>query len=345
MLPGILTIVTLGKLEEILSKAGWRYYTRGKMKYLPDKSHSIFEKRIISVSIFLLILIIASCTIDQPTLQQTLTNTSTKTIFPNATITQITQTEILPSYIPSEKTLIPPESTMDANPPRLSNSEKEAALRKLLKANSDCSSSCLFGIKRGVSTEEDLLNTFYPILGNASVHKALDGSKNLEYGFEIDGLQAISTFNIKNGIVNKIDFRLGMLKNNSDKLENWSGFTLHGIFLMYGRPSGINFVLAGPSIEAGSDPNYAFTYSLYYDETNTIVHYLGSARKKQTTYNICLLHEQYEYMTISISQYSLVYEKGITPSGVTSISVDQLYSSVLQNGNDCLVFSKDLLSK
>lgn len=277
-----------------------------------------------------------------------LVDTPMNIIQPTVTLTyESPQYQTLPS---TTATVVAPHTLtplpIALTPTQLLGVARETKLRQLLQTNENCSYGCIFGIKLNETTEEDLKKALFPIFGNVPERKLSDSSSQYEYLFKIDYLQSMVIFKTKNKVVNYMEFHLMFLDNSKITQEEWSGFSLKNILQTYGEPNGIKFGMIGPSIEPVANPGYGFSYALFYDSLNTVIQYSRrTPLKKQTNYHLCLLTEPYENMTITISPYSFAFDNGITPAGVTSLTIKNFYELFTKENNPCIDLSGNALIK
>lgn len=267
-------------------------------------------------------------------------------VIPTPTASNLKTPEIAFSTDAPSPTLTPttsmtPEPSATAQPPRqLSNQEKKAIITNLVRTNNHCTLPCFMGVEFQQATLDDLEKSFSPSMGpglitrypstNEIVFSSTFETENLILGeFKIHFIQ---------GRVDGITSHLGGLWRPEVSMEDWSPYTIKGVFSQLGPPSRILFKFHGPPNEPSeSDQGIIVSYYLYYEPIDTIIAYNGQKTDDVPKFHFCPMQQKPEFIGISIGSYT----KDITVTGTdleeaSTYTVKDFYNLDWSNPDTCI---------
>jgi hypothetical protein len=275
-----------------------------------------------NIILILAVMLVGSCGAPTPTVVETVT-TITPLPIPSAT----------PSPFPTETiTTIPhtPTPTLTLTPPiPLEPEQARATIQALLREPIDCAAPCFFGITPGQTTLGEAWNIF-TLLGiqhERSVYRHPDYKGMRLTTARYDFLRMGFTLIARDDIVMYLQVWITPEEQKAGIPREWLTYSPETLISRYGSPSRVSL-----SVDRG--PNLFITMTMFFDERDLIVGYLGDhvTPYKAGPLEICPLTAQFDGVWLGMGKDPTNAPEPILPlERATGMTMEEF--SQLMTGN------------
>lgn len=201
---------------------------------------------------------------------------------------------LTPSPTPHPPT-ITPTITLTFTPiptsqPTLDRTQVTLRVEDLLKTNGNCAPPCLWGLKVGKTSFEQVDAFFQHMDRKGYIERNEKGEISL-YNTSFRGrndtfpIEIVIDFDA--GIIKDIRMFIGGLYESGINREGWSAYSLKNILQTYGVPSRVVFAVQQPTEPPYNSGLVAYSYVVHYEAPNVTYFYRGGPIHAGQVYRIC----------------------------------------------------------
>lgn len=241
-----------------------------------------------------------------------------------------------------------PHPTQTLTPlPTLEPTLAMSTLRQLLLEQPFCQFPCFWGVEPTQTSLGEAQNIFAS-LGIPLTYTLREEDKDFYstvFGLE-NGLAVSIVLRVHDGIVDSSKTGIGFANyNDFSNSKEWVAFSPETILAQYGPPTYVEFYLSSPPC-GDSSCKISYSMTMYFDMYDLVVQYDSRLLEDQQTIEICPLSDEYEGVSAWLGKNAenVPTRRGVSLEKSTDLTLEQFYSSILQNpSTSCFDLSRDTI--